>query len=144
MEICGRILTRGNQATIRWVPSHNEVEGNEMSGRYARAAASRSAPYQDNATPTELLGETTLAYMTRAATEARSEATAAWIWDDVRPEHRYRPPLGSGLRRRHLRSERKETAGRFYQFLSGHASIGTYLKSKTQTINNDVLVVRHR
>ena len=65
--------------------------------------------------------------MTRTATEARSQASAEWIKDNVRAERRYRPPPGRGLRRQHLRGVRKELAGRFYQFLSGHANIGSYL-----------------
>ena len=36
-------------------------------------------------------------------------------------------PPGRGLRRQHLRSTRKELAGRFYQFLAAHANIGSYL-----------------
>ena len=61
--------------------------------------------------------------MTRTATEARSRATAEWITDHVRTERRYRPPPGW----RQLEGTRKELAGRFYQLLSGHANIGSFL-----------------
>ena len=53
IEVCDRILARGGQVTIRWVPSYIEIEGNEMD-RYAKAAADRSAPCRDDATPREL------------------------------------------------------------------------------------------
>ena len=103
------------------------VAGNETADRYAKAAADRSAPCQDEATPEGLLNEASLSYMTGTATKARSRATAEWITDNVRAERRYWPPPGEGPRRRQLGSTRKELAGRFYQFLSGHANIGFFL-----------------
>ena len=107
-----------------------------MADRYAKAAADHSAPYRDEATPKELIYEATLSYMTRTATEARSRATAEWIKDNVRAERWYRPPPGRGMRRQHLRNTRKELAGRFYQSLAGHASIGPYLR-RVGTIDDD-------
>ena len=65
-----------------------------MADRYAKAAADRSAPRRDDATPRELIDEATLSYMARTATEARSRATVEWIKDNVRAERRYRPPRG--------------------------------------------------
>ena len=117
-------------------PAHIGTEGNEMADRYAKAAADRSAPCRDDATPRELIDEATLSYMTRAATEARSRAAVEWIKDNVREERRYRPSPGRGLRRQHVRNTRKELAGRFYQFLSGHANIGSYLQ-RVGTIDDD-------
>ena len=35
MEACDRILPRDNQVTIRWVPAHIKVEGNEKADAYA-------------------------------------------------------------------------------------------------------------
>ena len=63
--------------------------------------------------------------MTRVATEARSRETADWIREHVRPERKYRPPPGRGLRPQ-LRRVRKTLAGRYYQLLSGHAATGTH------------------
>ena len=63
----------------------------------------------------------------RSAIEARSRASAEWIASHV-GARRYSPSLGRGVRRQHLRSTRKELAGRYYQFLSGHAAIGSYLR----------------
>ena len=136
IEICDRIHARGDQVTIRWVPSHIGVEGNEMADRYAKAAADRSAPCRDEATPPELVDEASLSYMTRTATEARSRATAEWITDHVRAERRYRPPPRGGPRRRQLGGTRKELAGRFHQLLSGHANIGSFLY-RIGTIDDD-------
>ena len=48
----------------------------------------------------------------------------------VRPERRYISPGGSGLRRRALRKVRKSLASRYYQSLSGHAAIGSFLHER--------------
>ena len=42
-----------------------------------------------------------------------------------------------GLRRQHLRSTRKELAGRYYLFLSSHGSFRSYLKVKIE-VDSDV------
>ena len=72
-----------------------------MADRYAKAAASRSAPYQDDATPRELIDEATLSYMARTATGAKSQAMAEWIKDNVRAERRYSPPPASPAPTKH-------------------------------------------
>ena len=66
----------------------------------------------------------------RTTTERRAVATAQWIRGHVRPERRYRPSGGSGFRRRALRRIRKATAQRYYQLLSGHAAIGSFLHDR--------------
>ena len=40
------------------------------------------------------------------------------------------PPGGSGLRRKALRRVRKPLVGRYYQLLSGHAAIGSFLHER--------------
>ena len=44
MEAYGRILTRDNELTIRWIPAHHGAQGNKVADENARTAASRSAP----------------------------------------------------------------------------------------------------
>ena len=112
------------------------MEGNETADRYAKAAAGRSAPCHDEATPGALLDEASLSYMTRPATEARSRTTAERIIGNDRAERRYRPPPGGGLRRRQLVGTRKEPADRVYQVLSGHANIGSFLH-RIGTVDDD-------
>ena len=136
MEVCERVAAKDNAVTIRWVPAHAGVQGNEVADRYAKAAAGRSAPCADGDTPDELRWESSLSYMTGAATEARSQATTTWVSERI-GARRYRPPPGRGLRRQHLRGTIKELAGRFYQFLSGHAATGSYLHDKIHRIDSD-------
>ena len=119
-----RLAAAGNRLTIRWAPAHAGAEGNEVADQYARDAPTGRAPRE------RLLEryaeETSLAHMTRVATEARSKATTDWITEHVRPGRRYRPPPGRGVRRTQLRRVKKTLAGRYYQLLSGHAETGTH------------------
>ena len=111
--------------TFRWVPSHSNIEGNEVADDWAKMAA--ESPM--DAVPRDYLRETSFAYMSRKATEARFAGVAKWIVDHVKNKHRYTPPKGPKLRKE-LRHERKALAGRYYQLLSGHAATGDYLCNK--------------
>ena len=128
--------TGSSSATTEPPSAHSRVEDNERADAHARAAAGRAEPCCDADTPDDFRDEASLSYMTRAATEARSQATAEWISSRV-GTRRYKPPPGRGLHRQHLRSVRKELTGRFYQFLSGHAAIGSYLHDKIHKIDSD-------
>ena len=136
LGVVSYLLERNNQIAIRWVPAHNKVEGNEEADAYPKAAADHTAPCWDSDTPDGFLDVASLSYMTRTATEARSQTTADWISSRV-GARRYRPPPERGLRHQHLRSVRKELSGRSYQFLSGHAAIGSYLHGKIHKIDSD-------
>lgn len=61
MGVCGRILTRGSQVTIRWVPAHQGirggVQGNEKADKFAKTAANRSAQCNDEDVPDEFRWE---------------------------------------------------------------------------------------
>ena len=97
----------------------------ERGGRSVRKGCRhRQAPRER--LPEGYAEETSLAHMTRVATEARSKAMTDWITDHVRPGRRYRPPPGKGVRRTQLRRVKKTLAGRYYQLLSGHAETGSH------------------
>ena len=64
--------------------------------------------------------------MARRVTEAKAAGVSKWIVDHVNRRRRYCPPRGPKLRKE-LRHECKALAGRYYQFLSGHAATGDCL-----------------
>ena len=94
-----------------------------MADQYVKEAVGS----QRHGVSNELRSEASLLHLTRVTTENCSKASAQWISTHVRPERRCRPPAGSGLRRKALRRVRKSLASRYYQFLSGHAAIGSFL-----------------
>ena len=113
MEVCDRVLIREGEVTIRWVPSHSGIPGNEKADQFVKAATGRTASCSDGDIPEELRRKATLSQMTRSATEARSRASVERIASHL-GARRYRPPPGRGLRCQHLRSTRKKLAGRYY------------------------------
>ena len=86
-----------------------------MASRFAKAAAGRTAPCNDTDTPDDFLDVASLSYMTRTATEARSQATAEWISSRI-GVRRYRPPPRRGLRRRHHAALEMNWPGVFTSF----------------------------
>ena len=90
--------------------------------RHARDAVTGRAPRER--LPEGYAEETSLAHMTRVATEARSKATTDWITAHVRPGRRYRPPPGKGVRHTQLRRAKKTLAGHYSQLLSDYAETG--------------------
>ena len=82
--VCSRILTRDNEVTARWVPTHSGAVGNEVADRYAKSAAIGEDSVEE--IPEGCPAETPLSHLTRVATEARSRETAEWISGHVRPE----------------------------------------------------------
>ena len=136
IESCTRAMARDNEVTIRWVPSHHGVVGNEKADEFTRAAAERNRP--DSAVPDELRWGTSLSHMTRVATEAQARRTRQWIEERLGdPRKKYSPPSGRGVRRRLLRRALKYIAGRYYQLLSSHPAIGPYLKDKIHKADDD-------
>ena len=83
-----------------------------MTDQYAKDAATGRAPGEK--LPEGYAEETSLAHMTRVATETRSKATTDWIAGHVRSGRRYRPSPGKGVRRTQLRRVKKTLAGRYY------------------------------
>ena len=51
MEVCDRVFARDSNVTIRWVPSHYRIQGNETADEFARVAAEGSASHRQD-TPT--------------------------------------------------------------------------------------------
>ena len=77
MEIHDHLASRGNTLTLRWVPGHLGVEGNETADEWANETAESTG----DAVPRAYLREMSFAHMARRATEARSTAVSKWIVD---------------------------------------------------------------
>ena len=82
MEVFNRMVARGNDVAIRWVPAHQGMPGNDKADEYAKAAAEGG-----NLVRSQMSTGGRPAYrMTVVATEARPRTTAQW-----NPEHVWPP-----------------------------------------------------
>ena len=128
-DVFGRVIGRDSEVAVRWTPAHQGVEGNEMAGTWAKAAVIGSF-FEDGQA---YLREVSLSYTTRTA-EARSQATVRWISDHVREGQEALPPP---------EGQRRETGasagggGFTIKFLTGHASISSYLCGKIQVVESN-------
>ena len=112
-EECTRLMVRQNRVTVHWAPAHNGMAGNEMTDDRAKQAA--EGPFRDfSEVPDQVRWQVSLSHLHRRVVEQRSRETALWAASHVRPERRYCPPGGSGLRRKALRRVRKSLTGRYY------------------------------
>ena len=123
IEVAICVMARNNHIWVCWVPAHRgsratrwrigwQMRRPEASQRRCQTTSSdRRAP----------------PHLARMSAERRSAATVQYIEDHVRPERRYLPPGGGGFRKRAMRRVRKSTAQCYYQLLSGHAAIGSFL-----------------
>ena len=68
-------------------------------------------------------------------TEARTQGTTDWIRNHARSNHRHRPPGVVTLGQTYGRKGRRWQVG-FYQLLSGHAPISSYLAERSHTIRS--------
>ena len=122
--MASEIVTRDNEIALFWVPAHSGVVGNEFAGGLAKEAAEGSPRCQLEEVSDAVHWQTILPHLSRRSSERRTRETGQWAAAHVRPEQRYRPLDGSGLRRRALWKVRKSLAGRYYQLLSGIPRLG--------------------
>ena len=129
---CQEMRARGCSLTLRWVPSHKDVAGNELADWLAKIAAKCTL----QSVCGDFLSQASLAYLKRRATEERSARTKEWIHGSAKLRKSYILPPSAGIRRE-LRNVNKGVASRYYQLLTGHALIGPYLKDKIKKKDSD-------
>ena len=71
IELATRLVGRGNEVLILWVPAHVGVEGNEVADGMAKEAAAG----QIYGVPDQVRWQASLPHLSRRATERRSEDT---------------------------------------------------------------------
>ena len=108
--------------------------GRQWSGRLIRQVGSRDAPWPGGP---RVPKRGKFPHLSQRATEARSQGSREWIRDHVKGSQKIPSPRG-GKVRKGLQQERKEMAGCFYQLLSDHASIESYLAEKVKIVQSSV------
>lgn len=135
IEVCRKLMIRGNLITIRWITAHLGAGGNEISDLYAKGAAERELYAVDGAH----MRETNFAHLMRLTTGARTSGTNSWIAILNRGRRGNRPPRGGRLRPR-LCHEGRVLTDQYQHLLaghSGHAATGTFLCNRLHKIPSD-------
>ena len=130
IDFAERIVQRGGSVTIRWIPAHRGVEGNERADQAAKEAAVLPPPRATR-------GIFNLAFLNRGVSE---RMVRCWVSDTraragvgrdpdrgayALPSRGARPGIRPALRR-----AKKSVAARFFQLLSGHAMIAPFLRDR--------------
>ena len=119
-----RLVQQGHDISIRWIPGHNKIEGNERADRAAKEAAGegkvRTARW------------TSLAHVKRQITEEKKLQIYTWYKQKTREQESskrgfYIPCLKTQIHPL-LGKAKKLYASRFYQLKAGHGAIGTFLE----------------
>ena len=122
-----RALRDGDIAAATVVPGHAEVEGNEVADRMAKEAAAGEL-YGDSESRW-FQSRTSMAYLKRRATEAKTRGTKKLIAEGQRGASlTFRRKKTSF--RKELKGEKKAVASRCCQLLTGNASIAPFHKEK--------------
>jgi ribonuclease HI len=120
------IIESGRSIEYHWCPGHAGVPGNEAADQTAKEAAARDTTRLSDL-ETEIVKWTSLSHLHRQSTDLRGSLRREWVEEKCKDHPQYKPRKRLGLRKP-LQHISKRKAAVFYQLLSGHALIGTYLK----------------
>ena len=118
-----QLIQQGHEISVRWVPGHSKVEGNEMADKAAREAAGGER--------IQTARWTSLTHLRRQLTEEKSSQLRAWYEQKTKERESrksgfYVPSLKAEMDPL-LGNTKKSYASRFYQLKTGHGAIGTFL-----------------
>lgn len=133
-------VKRGTTITVRWIPGHAGVPGNEIADQWASEAAVREQRCRMGREGFGTPGPIHLSW-TFLKTVLKKWATAKWeeIVSRCKGRRTFRIPREGETPRIPLGLGRApwEVAARFFQLVSGHAMIAPFLKEKFRWINSD-------
>ena len=118
-----RLESNGHHVTIRWIPSHSGIAGNEKADQAAKNRAERGGQQAER--------WSSLAHIRKKLEQARSQELSKW--HEIKIQERensrrgyYTPWTKEGINPT-LANAPKKYASRYYQLKVGHGAIGTFL-----------------
>jgi ribonuclease HI len=125
---CYELGGRGNTVTLRWVPGHKGVPGNEKADEFAKRGA--ADPSEGNLYSRRYQRVASRAFLERTATDRQRQQAMGRVRAHLVGRRSYRPPPRKAGFRQALKGVPKELASRFFQFATGHALTAPYLMEK--------------
>ena len=119
----GELQSNGHSITIRWVPSHSGLLGNEKTNLTAKARAERGGRLLER--------WSSLAYIKKSLIDIRHKETIKWHETKIQEREAsrcgYYIPWTRGGISPILGNAPKKYASRYYQLKVGHGAVGTFL-----------------
>ncbi len=136
-----RLESNGHHVTIRWIPSHSGIVGNEKADQAAKNRAERGGQQAER--------WSSLAHIRKRLVQARSQELSKW--HEVKIQERensrrgyYTPWTKEGINPT-LANAPKKYASRYYQLKVGHGAIGIILdKNRSYRVTRMLVVRRNR
>ena len=122
-----QLTDEGVNVTMRWVPSHINIEGNERADVLAKKAANK----QKNS---RIDGYSSFSHINRLIKREKLENTRQWLLKkqekrQVHLNHRFELKKNSSLKtNKEIFQVKKQLSSRFFQLKIGHAITAKYLK----------------